>query len=46
MSIGVVSPVLIGRRQEFAVLTALVRRARDGEPAVALVDGKAAGQRR
>ena len=41
MSVGVVSPVLIGRRQELAALSALVRRAQDGEPAVALVGGEA-----
>ncbi len=41
MSIGVVSPVLIGRRQELAALAALVQQATDGEPAVALVAGEA-----
>src|SRR5579863_1566606 len=41
MSVGVVSPVFIGRQHEMALLTAPMRRAEGGEPAVALIGGEA-----
>ena len=41
MSVSVVSPVFIGRREEIAALTALLSRAADGEPAFALIGGEA-----
>jgi hypothetical protein len=41
MSIGVVSPVFIGRRQEIASVTALMGRAQAGEPAFVLIGGEA-----
>lgn len=41
MSVGVVSPVFIGRQHEMALLTAPMRRAGGGEPAVALIGGEA-----
>jgi DNA-binding CsgD family transcriptional regulator/tetratricopeptide (TPR) repeat protein len=41
MAVSVVSPVFIGRREEMATLTALLGRARDGNPAFALVGGEA-----
>ena len=39
MSVSVVSPVFIGRRDELELLAAPVRRAQGGEPAVALIGG-------
>jgi DNA-binding CsgD family transcriptional regulator/tetratricopeptide (TPR) repeat protein len=41
MSVGVVSPVFIGRQHEMASLTAPMRRAEGSEPAVALIGGEA-----
>ena len=41
MSVSVVSPVFIGRREEIASLTALMGRAQAGEPAFVLVGGEA-----
>jgi DNA-binding CsgD family transcriptional regulator/tetratricopeptide (TPR) repeat protein len=41
MSVGVVSPVFIGRRDEKASLAAPMRRAAGGEPAVVLIGGEA-----
>ena len=41
MSVSVVSPVFIGRRDELELLAAPVRRAQGGEPAVALIGGEA-----
>jgi predicted ATPase len=41
VSLSVVSPVLIGRRDEMASLAVPMRRAEGGEPAVALVGGEA-----
>ena len=41
MSVSVVSPVFIGRRDEMASLAAPMRRAQDGEPAVMLIGGEA-----
>ena len=41
MSASVVSPVFIGRREEIASVTALMGRAKVGEPAFALVGGEA-----
>ena len=41
MSVSVVSPVFIGRRDELASLAAPVRRAQGGEPAVVLIGGEA-----
>ena len=35
------SPVFVGRREEFASLTALLERAADGEPGFAIVAGEA-----
>ncbi|MBV9793587.1 MAG: AAA family ATPase [Actinobacteria bacterium] len=41
MSVSVVSPVFIGRREELASLTTLMKQAQSGEPAFALVGGEA-----
>jgi DNA-binding CsgD family transcriptional regulator len=41
MSVSVVSPVFIGRREEIASVAALMDRARDGEPAFVLIGGEA-----
>ena len=41
MGVGVVSPVFIGRREEVALVAALMGRAQAGEPAFALVGGEA-----
>jgi predicted ATPase len=41
MSADVQSPVFVGRREEMASLTALLDRARQGEPAIALIAGEA-----
>jgi len=41
MSVGVVSPVFIGRREELALVTALIGRAQAGEPAFVLIFGEA-----
>ena len=41
MSVSVVSPVFIGRREEMVSLAAPMRRAEGGEPAVALIGGEA-----
>jgi DNA-binding CsgD family transcriptional regulator len=41
MTVSVVSPVFIGRREEIASLTALINRAQAREPAFALVGGEA-----
>ena len=41
MSVSVVSPVFIGRREELASLTALIKQVQSGEPAFALVGGEA-----
>ena len=41
VTISVVSPVFIGRREEMAALTALLDQVRAGQPAVALVGGEA-----
>ncbi|HET9973233.1 MAG TPA: AAA family ATPase [Streptosporangiaceae bacterium] len=41
MSVSVVSPVFIGRREEMTALAGALRRAREGELAVALVGGEA-----
>jgi DNA-binding CsgD family transcriptional regulator len=41
MSVSVVSPVFIGRRQEMVSLAAPMQRARGGEPAVAVIGGEA-----
>jgi predicted ATPase len=41
MSVSVVSPVFIGRRDEMASLAAALRRAEGGEPAVVLIGGEA-----
>ena len=41
MTVSVVSPVFIGRREEIASLTVLIDRARAREPAFALVGGEA-----
>jgi predicted ATPase len=41
MSVGVVSPVFIGRREEVASATALIGRAQAGEPAFVLIFGEA-----
>src|ERR1700759_1261776 len=43
MSVSVVSPVFIGRREELASLTALIKQVQSGEPAFALVGGEAGG---
>jgi hypothetical protein len=41
MSVGVVSPVFIGRHEEMTSLASLMRRAGGGEPAFALIGGEA-----
>ena len=41
MTVSVVSPVFIGRRQEMASLTARLEQVHSGQPAVALVGGEA-----
>jgi DNA-binding CsgD family transcriptional regulator/tetratricopeptide (TPR) repeat protein len=41
MSVSVVSPVFIGRREELASLAALTKQVQAGEPAFALVGGEA-----
>jgi predicted ATPase len=41
MSTSVVSPVFVGRQEEFAVLAALLERVQRGEPAFALIGGEA-----
>jgi predicted ATPase len=41
MSVSVVSPVFIGRRDEMTSLAAVLRRAEGGEPAVVLTGGEA-----
>ena len=41
MSVSVVSPVFVGRRDEVALLVALLERARGGEPGVAIIAGEA-----
>jgi hypothetical protein len=40
MSVGVVSPVFIGRRAEMASVAALIGRAQAGESAFVLVGGE------
>ncbi|HVT66475.1 MAG TPA: ATP-binding protein, partial [Trebonia sp.] len=41
MGANVVSPVFVGRREEFAALAALLERAAAGGPAFALIGGEA-----
>ena len=41
MSVTVVSPVFIGRREELASLAALTKQVQSGEPAFALIGGEA-----
>ena len=41
MSTSVVSPVFVGRQEEFAVLAALLERVQRGEPAFAVIGGEA-----
>ena len=41
MSTSVVSPVFVGRQEEFAALAALLRRVQRGEPAFAVIGGEA-----
>jgi predicted ATPase len=41
MSVSVVSPVFIGRREELASLATLLKQAQSGEPAFALIGGEA-----
>ena len=41
MSTSVVSPVFVGRQEEFAALAALLERVQRGEPAFAVIGGEA-----
>ena len=41
MSMSVVSPVFVGRQEEFAALAALLSRVQHGEPAFAVIGGEA-----